>query len=217
MANNQRSLTWETELTAGAMTHNSIDYASSCHRSAPEPAVLASAIAGDRDAVEGVLRWIRPFVVRYCRTHLGGRESSWASIDDVAQEVCLAVFAALPHYRNLGRPFLAFVYGIAAHKVADAYRSAARNRAELIAEIPDAPDPTGNPEAQAMQAQSAKQMATLLEMLPPRQREILRLRIVMGLSAKETAEAVGCGPGTVRVTQHRTLRRLRLMLAANND
>lgn len=206
-----------TELTAGTMTHESRDHTSSRHRSAPEPASLASAIAGNRDAVESVLRWIHPFVVRYCRAHLGGRENSRASIDDIAQEICLAVFVTLPHYRNLGRPFLAFVYGIAAHKVADAYRAAAHNHAELIADIPDAPDPADNPEAHAMRAQLAKQIATLLEVLPPRQREILRLRIVVGLSAKETAEALGCSPDMVRVTQHRTLRRLRSMLTANND
>lgn len=205
------------ELAGRVMTHASPDHASPCHGRTPDPSDLASAIAGDRDAVESVLRCIRPFVVRYCRAHLGGRGNSWTSIDDVAQEICLAVFAALPHYRDRGRPFIAFVYGIAAHKVADSYRSAARNRAELIAEIPDTTDPSANPEADAMQAQLAEQMARLLESLPPRQREILRLRIMVGLSADETAATLGCSPGMVRVTQHRTLRRLRSMLTANND
>jgi RNA polymerase sigma-70 factor, ECF subfamily len=43
----------------------------------------------------------------------------------VAQEVCLAVLSALPRYRNMGRPFVSFVFGIASHKVADAARNAA--------------------------------------------------------------------------------------------
>ena len=34
------------------------------------------------------------------------------------------MLTALPGYRDQGRPFLAFVYGIAAHKVADAHRAA---------------------------------------------------------------------------------------------
>ncbi len=171
-----------------------------------------SAIAGDRNAVEGVLRWIRPFVVRYCRAHVGGGQKTFASADDVAQEVCLAVFTALPSYRDLDRPFLAFVYGIAAHKVADAHRSAARNRAEPVAEIADAPDTTDGPEARVIQVESAGQMATLLDMLSDQQREILRLRVVVGLSAKETAEAVGSTPDAVRVVQHRAVRRLRSIL-----
>jgi RNA polymerase sigma-70 factor (ECF subfamily) len=57
-------------------------------------------------------------------------------------------------------------------------------------------------------------MASLLRVLPVRQREILVLRVVVGLSAEETAEAVGSTPGAVRVTQHRALARLRRALAA---
>jgi RNA polymerase sigma-70 factor (ECF subfamily) len=60
-------------------------------------------------------------------------------------------------------------------------------------------------------------MNNLLDMLPDQQREILVLRVIMGLSAEETAEAVGSTPGAVRVAQHRTLRRLRSMLATDND
>jgi RNA polymerase sigma-70 factor, ECF subfamily len=152
--------------------------------------------------------------VRYCRSRVGSQERTFASADDVAQEVCLAVLTALPSYRDQGRPFLAFVYGIAAHKVADAHRSAARNRAEPVEEVPDTQDLADGPEAQLMQAEFADKMTHLLDMLPEKQREILRLRIVVGLSAEETAEAVGSTPGAVRVAQHRALGRLRGVLAA---
>lgn len=54
-------------------------------------------------------------------------------------------------------------------------------------------------------------------MLPDKQREILVLRVVVGLSAEETAEAVGSTPGAVRVAQHRALNRLRSMLATEID
>jgi RNA polymerase sigma-70 factor (ECF subfamily) len=42
-----------------------------------------------------------------------------------------------------------------------------------------------------------------------KQREILVLRVVVGLSAEETAIAVGSTPGAVRVAQHRALNKLR--------
>jgi RNA polymerase sigma-70 factor (ECF subfamily) len=132
----------------------------------------------------------------------------------VAQEVCLAVLTALPSYRDQGRPFLAFVYGIAAHKVADAHRSAARNRSEPVPEVPDAPETEAGPEQRAMQGELSDRMAVLLRVLPEKQREILLLRVVVGLSAEETAEAVGSTPGAVRVAQHRALARLRKSLAA---
>jgi len=176
--------------------------------------LVGAAVDGDRAAVDGVLRWIRPLVVRYCRARVGSQEKTFASADDVAQEVCLAVFAALPSYRDQGRPFLAFVYGIAAHKVADAHRSAARNRAEPVSEVPDSPELGDGPEQRAMQGELAGRMTKLLDMLPDKQREILVLRVVVGLSAEETAEAVGSTPGAVRVAQHRALGRLRSVLAS---
>jgi RNA polymerase sigma-70 factor (ECF subfamily) len=180
--------------------------------------LVGSAVDGDRDAVDSVLRWVRPLVVRYCRARVGRQEKTFASADDVAQEVCLAVLTALPSYRDQGRPFLAFVYGIAAHKVADAHRCAARNRFDPVSDIPDSPAALADgPEQQTMQAELATWMHTLLETLPEKQREILTLRVVMGMSAKETADAVGSTPGAVRVAQHRALTHLRKVLAAGAD
>jgi RNA polymerase sigma-70 factor (ECF subfamily) len=180
--------------------------------------VAVSELKGVRDAggaVEGMFRWIRPLVVRYCRARVGTQEKGFASADDVAQDVCLAVLAALPSYLDQGRPFLSFVYGIAAHKVADAHRAAARNRADPVPEIPDTLQLVEDgPEVQVMQGELAGQMTKLLGTLPDRQREIVVLRVVVGLSAEETAEAVGSTPGAVRVAQHRALSRLRTVVVA---
>jgi RNA polymerase sigma-70 factor (ECF subfamily) len=176
--------------------------------------LVGAAVDGERDAVDGVLSRIRPLVLRYCRARVGSQEKTFASADDVAQEVCLAVLTALPSYRDQGRPFLAFVYGIAAHKVADAHRSAARNRTEPVPEVPDSPEPADGPEQRVMQGELAERMNKLLDLLPDKQREILVLRVVVGLSAEETAEAVGSTPGAVRVAQHRALGRLRNVLTS---
>ena len=172
-------------------------------------AVVAEAVAGNRDALTEVLEIIRPIVVRYCRARVGTAERSGLSADDVAQEVCLAAITALPRYKDQGRPFLAFVYGIAAHKGADAHRAVARNRAEPTDEVPERPTVDLGPEQMAIDADSAARMDALLNLLPAKQREILILRVVVGLSAEETAEAVGSSPGAVRVAQHRALARLR--------
>ncbi len=121
----------------------------------------------------------------------------------------MAAITAMPRYRDQGRPFLAFVYGIAAHKVADAHRAAARNRAEPTDELPERPTFDAGPEQIALNVESSAQMNALLQVLPEKQREILILRVVVGLSAEETAAAVGSSPGAVRVAQHRALSRLR--------
>ena len=176
-------------------------------------AAVAEAAAGSRDALREVVEIIRPVVVRYIRARIGAAERSGLSADDVAQEVCLAAIQALPRYQDQGRPFLAFVYGIASHKVADAHRAAARNRSEPTDEVPERFSLDTGPEQMAINSDSAARMQKLLQVLPEKQREILTLRIVVGMSAEETAEAVGSTPGAVRVAQHRALARLKSEIA----
>ncbi len=176
--------------------------------------VVAEAVTGDRDALREVLETIRPLVVRYCRARVGSAERSGLSADDVAQEVCLAAITALPRYRDQGRPFLAFVYGIAAHKVADAHRAAGRNKSDPMDVVPERLSGEAGPEQMAIDSESSARMATLLQILPEKQREILILRVVVGMSAEETAEAVGSTAGAVRVAQHRALARLKSEIVA---
>lgn len=170
---------------------------------------VAAAAQGDRSALAQVLASIRPLVVRYCRARVGAAERGQLSADDVAQEVCLAVMTALPRYQDQGRPFMAFVYGIAAHKVADAHRNAARNKSDPVAEVPDVVSADGSPEERALSSETGRQVNALLQTLPEKHREILVLRLVVGLSAEETAAAVGSTAGAVRVAQHRALAKLK--------
>jgi RNA polymerase sigma-70 factor, ECF subfamily len=173
--------------------------------------LVVMAMAGDRDAAGRILAIVRPFVVRYCRARLG-TTASVVSADDVAQDVCVAVWKALPAYRRQGRPFLAFVHGIAANKVIDAHRSVARARSIPVTDVPDSTDIADGPEQRALRGELSGELGRLLGRLPDRQREILVLRVVVGLSAEETAEVVGSTPGAVRVAQHRALARLRRFL-----
>ncbi|NKV43898.1 sigma-70 family RNA polymerase sigma factor [Rhodococcus hoagii] len=170
---------------------------------------VAAAAQGDRNALSQVLASIRPLVVRYCRARVGAAERGQLSADDVAQEVCLAVMTALPRYQDQGRPFMAFVYGIAAHKVADAHRNAARNKSDPVAEVPDVVSADDSPEERALNSETSRQVNALLQTLPEKHREILVLRLVVGLSAEETAAAVGSTAGAVRVAQHRALAKLK--------
>jgi DNA-directed RNA polymerase specialized sigma24 family protein len=56
-----------------------------------------------------------------------------------------------------------------------------------------------------------------LARLPIRQREVLVARYVMGLSQKETANALGIAPGTVSATQAQATRKLRERLGDSYD
>jgi RNA polymerase sigma-70 factor (ECF subfamily) len=168
------------------------------------------AVQGDRSAIESLLGELRPMVVRYCRARLGRVSGQYHIADDVAQEVCIAVLSALPRYRDMGRPFASFVFGIASHKVADALRSSVRS-AVPTQDLPDGPDDGPGPEETVVRYIEVEHARRLLARLPENQRELLLLRVVSGLSAEETGNVLGMSPGAVRVAQHRALARLRQM------
>jgi RNA polymerase sigma-70 factor, ECF subfamily len=170
------------------------------------------AVAGQADAVRDLLGRIHPVVVRYCRARLSGGYRSLSTADDIAQEVCMAVLAALPGYRREGRPFLAFVYGIAGNKVVDAHRAAGRSKSSPVADVPDVIANEPSPEDLVVSASAGDRMRELLTQLPGPQREILMMRVGAGMSAEETAAALGTTAGAVRVAQHRALAKLRQLI-----
>jgi RNA polymerase sigma-70 factor, ECF subfamily len=168
------------------------------------------AVQGDPAAVESLIGRVRPMIVRYCRARLGRVSGQYHIADDVAQEVCIAVLGALPRYRDMGRPFASFVFGIASHKIADALRSAIR-AAVPTEDLPDGPDERPGPEETVVRYIEAERARGLLDRLPDHQRELVLLRVVAGLSAEETGNVLGMSAGAVRVAQHRAIARLRAM------
>ena len=175
--------------------------------------VVVDAQAGDREAIAALFVRLQPAVQRYCRARIGRSGSSYSSADDVTQEICLGVLGALKKFADDPSSFLPFVYGIASHKVADHYRKAGRDRTDPVADMPDLVDRNVGPEQHALRDDLRSKLFQLMDRLAPRQQEILRLRLIVGLSAQETATAIGLTATAVRVTQHRALNKLRELAA----
>jgi len=178
--------------------------------------LAAAATQGDQRATEELLVRIRPMVLRYCRGRLGRLPGADYAADDAAQEACIAVLTALPRYRDEGRPFEAFVFGIAARKVADVQRAAIRS-AVPTESLPETLDESAGPEEAALAAAEAQRARDLLDKLPDHLRELMVMRVAVGLSAEETGRALNMTPGAVRVAQHRALNRLRTLAAEEAD
>lgn len=174
--------------------------------------LVRAAVDDDRTAVEQLMRRVHRLVHRYCRARLARVSGTDDAAHDVAQEVCIAVLTALPRYRDEGKPFEAFVYRIAANKVADALRAGYRAPV-IMEEVPDRADQAAGPEHLAVVADGVRRARHLLDALPDQQRELLLLRVVSGLSAEETGLAMNMSAGAVRVAQHRAMAKLRLLAA----
>jgi RNA polymerase sigma-70 factor (ECF subfamily) len=187
----------------------------------PSPALadrdlVARACTGEIVAVNLLITAVRVAVHRYTRarlcTYSGGAEVA----EDVTQEVCLAVVDVLPRYADHGAPFAALVYAIASNKVADAQRRYARTPFHVVEELPDQPERALGPEQQTMARSDVEAALALLERLPPRMAQVVRLR-AEGLSADEVGAMVGLTANAVRVTQHRALARVRRLVADSAD
>ncbi|WSQ69143.1 sigma-70 family RNA polymerase sigma factor [Streptomyces sp. NBC_01216] len=178
-------------------------------------ALVRRAVEGDAQATHDLLARVHPLALRYCRTRLNRLPGDARHfVEDLAQEVCVAVLMALPRYKDTGRPFEAFVFAIAGHKVADLQRAAMRHPGSTAVpsdEMPERPDDSLGPEERALLSDDAEWAKKLLANLPENQRELLVLRVAVGLTAEETGQMLGMSPGAVRVAQHRALSRLRAL------
>ncbi len=179
-------------------------------------ALASAAIGGDASALEPLMIAVRERAFRYARARLGRFPHAANAVEDAAQEVCIAVLTSLSRYDERGVPFEAYVYSICARKVADVQRSAIRTPIPTD-DMPDRADLVAGPEELAVTGSDADEAWALMQSLPAHQREILTLRVAVGLSADEAAQSLGMTAGAVRVAQHRALARLRGLYHRRNE
>ncbi|MDH4657449.1 sigma-70 family RNA polymerase sigma factor, partial [Corynebacterium pyruviciproducens] len=91
------------------------------------------------------------------------------------------------------------------------YRAMGRDKTTPTDTVPEFTDSGLTPEAYALVEDGSNRVREILDCLSDRAREIIILRVFVGLSAEETAEIVGSTPGAVRVAQHRALATMRRM------
>jgi RNA polymerase sigma-70 factor, ECF subfamily len=178
-----------------------------------ETELVERAVRGEPEATATLLSTLQPGIVRYCRARLGQIGGAYTTADDVSQDVCIALLTALPRYRDQGVPFSAFVYSIAARKVTDAQRAAMKHPRPAADPAFERPETAPGPEERAIASDQARLLDRLLDHLPEAQREIVVLRVAVGLSADEVGHALNMSSVAVRVAQSRALARLRSLAA----
>jgi len=182
---------------------------------ASDQELVTRAQSGDDEALNSLISLMRPRILGYCRSRLSGYAGGWDAADDAAQETCAAVVRMLPTYQHQGAPFAAFVYAIAAHKVADAQRRFSRS-AICVEDFPEQTEPSPTPEEQAITSAGFQAAKVLLEQLPERMREVLVLRAA-GASADMVGDQLGMSANAVRVAQHRAVAKLRQLIELSGE
>ena len=182
-----------------------------------EPALVARAQQGDRDAFAALVARHAPRVLSAAWRILGDR----ALAEDAAQETFLSAFEALPSFRA-DASVATWLYRIAVNTCRDLLRSqAVRRSMSLTGEGEDfPPEPAGtsaehrSPEELLRRKQQARQLEQAIGRLPPLYREAFVLRHVEGLSYEEMSEALGADGSTLRMRVYKARQELSQELAS---
>ena len=169
---------------------------------------LAGVQDGEEAAVSVLWRALQPSLLRFLRTRHAPQD-----VDDVASEVWLRVSRSWHRFHGDELDFRAWFFSIARSVSVDAYRRSGRRREVLVDDIePRISERRAAAEAGALESLGTARAVALLATLPREQGEAIALRVIAGLDAERVAAVMGKRPGTVRVLQHRGLRRLAQLL-----
>lgn len=149
-------------------------------------------------------------IYRFIYAKVGNREAA----EDLTSQVFLKATRWLAEDRSADS-IRSWLYTTARSTIVDYWREQSRYRsvplddpAVLLFCGTDGPEETRRTRERALR---------LLEALPPRDREVLRLRFLRGYSAPEIARTLGLTPGNVRVLQARALRRATRLAGYDDD
>jgi RNA polymerase sigma-70 factor (ECF subfamily) len=152
--------------------------------------------AGDPVATRRFLDRVWPTLARVVNGVLGARHPE---VEDVVQQSLIAVLQALSAFRGECHP-AGYASRIALHVALRARRNAAlrRNRNQTLAQISAAEPDTVWPGCEVSAERRKRALRDLLTDLPEEQADALALRVMLGWSLEDVAQATGAPLNTVR-------------------
>lgn len=166
--------------------------------------VLRAAQSGDELAFSSIYRDLNAPLLRY----FGAQVPSDA--EDLVAETWLSIARGLGSFSGDEAGFRGWMFTIAHRRLVQYWRDAARRPTSPV-DLESLVDRAGSDDTEEMALQgslagtAARRIAAAL---PREQAHVVLLRVVAGLSVAQVAEILGKRPGTVRVLQHKALRRL---------
>ena len=170
----------------------------------PTPELLERARAGDRAALEQVLATLAPSILRFAKRMCRNADDA----EDVLQDTMISIAQHLAGWQQRGS-VSSWVFAITRSACARRRRRGAGRAHEGDAALSDHPAAASSPEAQVQADEIGATVAAELDALPEAHREVIALRDVEGLSAAETAEALGISVDAVKSRLHRAREALR--------
>ena len=178
-------------------------------------------IERDEEAFRTVSQGLRPEMIRIATRYVRSKDDA----EDVVQDTWLAALASVKRFE--GRASLrTWLLRILSYRARTAGQKASRavpvsqlrigsadeGRDPFEALTPVFVTPPPGPDALLMSRELGTELDACLSGLPPRQREVLRLRDIEGRSAAWVCRAMGLTPVNQRVLLHRARQQVRLCM-----
>ncbi len=162
-----------------------------------------AAQGGDKRAYNALLSDIAPYIRNVI---VGGLANpDWA--DDIAQEVLISVHKSLNTY-SPDRPFKPWMMAIVNFRRTDFLRKHYSSRGDKKTSLDNA-DFMASHVTNAPHAGELKDIESALAELPVKQRKVFQMMKIEGYSAKEVANEMGMSVSAVKVSAHRTTKKLK--------
>jgi RNA polymerase sigma-70 factor, ECF subfamily len=163
---------------------------------------ILQAQQGNQAAVAQLYQMYAQQIYRY----VSYRVPTEADAEDITADVFIKMIEGLHSYRVTGAPFEAWLYRIAAARIADFHRRGRRRPQTELSETLSTGDPS--PEEQLHEQQEVAFLRQALSSLGSDQQSILVLRFIERKSHQEVAEILGKTVSAVKSIQHRALVQL---------
>ena len=163
-------------------------------------------LEGDESAFEKIVRRYRQMVYFAAIKMVGNHDDA----DDVAQKAFISAYKNLKGFQ--GKSSLkTWLFRITMNYSKNLIRDRRRHVGQEVLEN----TATYQPDIQERleKAEQRKSIALALKSLPPRQREVFRLRAQQDLSYAEISEVIGCSVSAAKVNYHYAVKALRAIFA----
>ncbi|MFO7678813.1 MAG: sigma-70 family RNA polymerase sigma factor [Chloroflexota bacterium] len=150
----------------------------------------------------------QPHIFRFVWSRVGNQQVA----EDLTGDIFTRMVAALPSYQIGQYPFRAWLYRIARNLVTDEYRAQKGKTAVPLENIMMMTTHDQTPDTIAEKNITLHNVQTALARIDARQREVVELRFLAGMSLQETAESLELSLAAAKSLQHRGLQALRVAL-----
>ena len=162
---------------------------------------------GDKRAYSNLLSELHPYIKNVVYKSLSNPDAA----EDIAQEVLISIHKSLDSYTP-DRPFKPWLMSIVNFRKVDYLRKYYAGRQDVTSTIEDNPEYMSENVTNMAHVGELKDIEAALATFPQTQQDIFRKVKIEGYTAQEVADQLDMNESAVKVSAHRTMKKLQGML-----